>query len=76
MFNLFPIYNPFLLQVLPQLYFTSTTLNKDLQKEQPFLSPVVLVVQLRHVHEPGGSRLATGVFHAARKTGVEKVGIN
>ena len=44
MFNLFPVYNQFLLQVLSQLYFTSTTQNKDLQKEQPFLSPVVLVL--------------------------------
>ena len=44
MFNLFPVYNSFLLQALSQLYFTSTTPNIDLQKEQPFLSPVVLVV--------------------------------
>ena len=28
------------------------------------------------MHEPSGSRLAAGVFHMARKTGVEKVGIN
>ena len=44
MFNLFPVYNPFLLQVLPQLYFTSTTPNKDQQKEQLFCSPIVLVL--------------------------------
>ena len=65
MFNLFPVYNPFILQVVSQLYFTSTTLNEDQQKEQPFSSPLVLVLEVGDVHEPDGSCLAAGVFLAA-----------
>ena len=59
-FNLFPVYNPFLLQVLSQLYCTSTTPNKDQQKEPG------------HVHEFRGNRLAACVFYASRKTASRK----
>ena len=74
MFNLFPVYNPFLLLVLSQLYFTSTTPNKDQQKEQLSCSPAVFVLQPGDVHELRGDRLAACVFHASRKMPREKVG--
>ena len=43
MYNLHPVYIQYFLQVLSQLYFTSTAPNKDQQKEQLLCSPVVLV---------------------------------
>ena len=44
MYNLHPVYIPYFLQVLSLLYFTSTTPNKDQQKEHLFCSLFVLVL--------------------------------
>ena len=57
------------------MYFTSTSPNKDQQKEQLFYCPFVLDSSLRDVHELRGSRLAACVFHAPTRMPREKSGI-
>ena len=72
MYNLPPVYIPYFLQVLSLPYFTSTTPNKDQQKEQLFYCPFVLDLYPGDAHGLCGSRLAACVFHAPRKTHAAK----
>ena len=74
--DLHPVYIPYFLQVLSLPYFTSTTPNKDQQKEQLFYYPFVLDLYPGDAHGLRGSRLAACVFHAPRKTPRGKSGRN
>ena len=76
MYNLHPVYIPYFLQVLSLPYFTSTTPNKDQQKEQLFYCPFVLDLYPGNAHGLRGSSLAACVFHAPRKTPRGKSGRN
>ena len=59
MFNFLLVYNPFFLQVVSQLYFTSMSPNKIWETEQLFFCLLVYVLQPGDVHElRGGSKAA------------------
>ena len=45
MHNLLPVYYPFILQVVSQLYFTSTTPNKDEKIEQLLYCPLMFFLK-------------------------------
>ena len=70
-YNIHPVYIPYFLQVLSQLYFTSMTPNKDQVKEQLFYCPFVFDLLPGYVHELRGSRLGACVL-CARKNASRK----